>query len=73
MQVVNADAMVVKLNSGEYKTIHLSSIRPPRIEGEVQTNLCVCVCLPVYMLAVSGHLGVNNMTECVVLHGQPIT
>lgn len=49
MQVVNADAMVVKLNSGEYKTIHLSSIRPPRIEGEVQTNLCVCVCLLVYM------------------------
>lgn len=35
MQVVNADAMVVKLNSGEYKTIHLSSIRPPRNEGEV--------------------------------------
>ncbi|XP_062850728.1 staphylococcal nuclease domain-containing protein 1 isoform X3 [Trichomycterus rosablanca] len=34
MQVVNADAIVVKLNSGEYKTIHLSSIRPPRIEGE---------------------------------------
>uniref|UniRef100_A0A7N6AGU3 Staphylococcal nuclease domain-containing protein n=1 Tax=Anabas testudineus TaxID=64144 RepID=A0A7N6AGU3_ANATE len=34
MQVINADAMVVKLNSGEYKTIHLSSIRPPRIEGE---------------------------------------
>uniref|UniRef100_A0A8C2ZSS9 Staphylococcal nuclease domain-containing protein n=1 Tax=Cyclopterus lumpus TaxID=8103 RepID=A0A8C2ZSS9_CYCLU len=34
MQVVNADAMVVKLNSGELKTIHLSSIRPPRIEGE---------------------------------------
>ncbi|KAJ8249711.1 hypothetical protein COCON_G00229270 [Conger conger] len=34
MQVVNADAMVVKLNSGECKTIHLSSIRPPRIEGE---------------------------------------
>ncbi|XP_077356223.1 staphylococcal nuclease domain-containing protein 1 [Festucalex cinctus] len=34
MQVVNADAMVVKVNSGEYKTIHLSSIRPPRIEGE---------------------------------------
>lgn len=44
MQVVNADAMVVKMNSGENKTIHLSSIRPPRIEGEVQTNLCVCVC-----------------------------
>uniref|UniRef100_A0A8C3G3E5 Staphylococcal nuclease domain-containing protein n=1 Tax=Cyclopterus lumpus TaxID=8103 RepID=A0A8C3G3E5_CYCLU len=39
MQVVNADAMVVKLNSGELKTIHLSSIRPPRIEGEVQLNL----------------------------------
>lgn len=38
MQVVNADAMVVKLNSGEYKTIHLSSIRPPRNEGEVQKN-----------------------------------
>ncbi|XP_035258116.1 staphylococcal nuclease domain-containing protein 1 [Anguilla anguilla] len=34
MQVVNADAIVVKLNSGECKTIHLSSIRPPRIEGE---------------------------------------
>uniref|UniRef100_A0A8C7ZLB9 Staphylococcal nuclease domain-containing protein 1 n=1 Tax=Oryzias sinensis TaxID=183150 RepID=A0A8C7ZLB9_9TELE len=34
MQVVNADAMVVKLNSGEYKTIHLSSIRPPKNEGE---------------------------------------
>ncbi|KAK5876488.1 hypothetical protein CesoFtcFv8_025837 [Champsocephalus esox] len=34
MQVLNADAMVVKLNSGELKTIHLSSIRPPRIEGE---------------------------------------
>ncbi|KAJ8007204.1 hypothetical protein DPEC_G00115110 [Dallia pectoralis] len=34
MQVVNADAITVKLNSGEYKTIHLSSIRPPRIEGE---------------------------------------
>uniref|UniRef100_A0A8C6NKX5 Staphylococcal nuclease domain-containing protein n=1 Tax=Nothobranchius furzeri TaxID=105023 RepID=A0A8C6NKX5_NOTFU len=34
MQVVNADALVVKLNSGEYKTIHLSSIRAPRNEGE---------------------------------------
>ncbi|XP_033881959.1 staphylococcal nuclease domain-containing protein 1 [Acipenser ruthenus] len=34
MQIVNADAIVVKLNSGENKTIHLSSIRPPRIEGE---------------------------------------
>uniref|UniRef100_A0A671SVH8 Staphylococcal nuclease domain-containing protein n=1 Tax=Sinocyclocheilus anshuiensis TaxID=1608454 RepID=A0A671SVH8_9TELE len=34
MQVVNADAIVVKLNSGEHKTIHLSSIRPPRLEGE---------------------------------------
>ncbi|XP_066523227.1 staphylococcal nuclease domain-containing protein 1 isoform X2 [Hoplias malabaricus] len=34
MQIVNADAIVVKLNSGEYKTIHLSSIRPPRNEGE---------------------------------------
>uniref|UniRef100_A0A8C5QMV6 Staphylococcal nuclease domain-containing protein n=1 Tax=Leptobrachium leishanense TaxID=445787 RepID=A0A8C5QMV6_9ANUR len=32
VQVLNADAMVVKLNSGEYKTIHLSSIRPPRLE-----------------------------------------
>uniref|UniRef100_A0A674CQJ6 Staphylococcal nuclease domain-containing protein n=1 Tax=Salmo trutta TaxID=8032 RepID=A0A674CQJ6_SALTR len=38
MQVVNADAVVVKLNSGEYKTIHLSSIRPPRIEGEVHKD-----------------------------------
>ncbi|CAM4565877.1 unnamed protein product [Leuciscus chuanchicus] len=34
MQVMNADAIVVKLNSGECKTIHLSSIRPPRLEGE---------------------------------------
>ncbi|KAG8576651.1 hypothetical protein GDO81_009920, partial [Engystomops pustulosus] len=34
VQVLNADAMVVKLSSGEYKTIHLSSIRPPRLEGE---------------------------------------
>lgn len=34
MQVLNADAIVVKLNSGDYKTIHLSSIRPPRLEGE---------------------------------------
>lgn len=50
MQVVNADAMVVKLNSGEYKTIHLSSIRPPRNEGEVQKSyllLNVCTALPV--------------------------
>uniref|UniRef100_A0A669BHQ9 Staphylococcal nuclease domain-containing protein n=1 Tax=Oreochromis niloticus TaxID=8128 RepID=A0A669BHQ9_ORENI len=39
MQVVNADAMVVKLNSGEYKTIHLSSIRPPRNEGEVNVTV----------------------------------
>uniref|UniRef100_A0A7N8YAA8 Staphylococcal nuclease and tudor domain containing 1 n=1 Tax=Mastacembelus armatus TaxID=205130 RepID=A0A7N8YAA8_9TELE len=39
MQVVNADAMVVKLNSGECKTIHLSSIRPPRIEGEVNVTV----------------------------------
>uniref|UniRef100_A0A3Q3JRS6 Staphylococcal nuclease domain-containing protein n=1 Tax=Monopterus albus TaxID=43700 RepID=A0A3Q3JRS6_MONAL len=39
MQVVNADALVVKLNSGEYKTIHLSSIRPPRIEGEVNVTV----------------------------------
>ncbi|XP_075455394.1 staphylococcal nuclease domain-containing protein 1 isoform X2 [Ascaphus truei] len=34
VQVLNADAMVVKLNSGDYRTIHLSSIRPPRLEGE---------------------------------------
>ncbi|KPP78908.1 hypothetical protein Z043_101553, partial [Scleropages formosus] len=34
MQIVNADAIVVKLISGETKTIHLSSIRPPRIDGE---------------------------------------
>uniref|UniRef100_A0A7N6AUV8 Staphylococcal nuclease domain-containing protein n=1 Tax=Anabas testudineus TaxID=64144 RepID=A0A7N6AUV8_ANATE len=43
MQVINADAMVVKLNSGEYKTIHLSSIRPPRIEGEVNQFVNVTV------------------------------
>lgn len=41
VQVVNADALVVKLNSGEYKTIHLSSIRPPRNEGEVGADLSV--------------------------------
>ncbi|KAJ3612447.1 hypothetical protein NHX12_020722, partial [Muraenolepis orangiensis] len=46
MQVVNADAMVVKLNSGEYKTIHLSSIRPPRIEGEQQQLLYWAVTAP---------------------------
>ncbi|KAG9489774.1 hypothetical protein GDO78_005619 [Eleutherodactylus coqui] len=34
VQVLNADALVVKLSSGEYKTIHLSSIRPPRLEAE---------------------------------------
>ena len=34
MQVLNADAIVVKLNSGDCKTVHLSSIRPPRLEGE---------------------------------------
>lgn len=34
VQVLNADAMVVKMNSGEYKTIHLASIRPPRLESE---------------------------------------
>lgn len=39
MQIVNADAIVVKLNSGEYKTIHLSSIRPPRLEGEVSLEM----------------------------------
>ncbi|NXJ21614.1 SND1 protein, partial [Dicrurus megarhynchus] len=35
MQVLNADAIVVKLNSGDHKTIHLSSIRPPRLEGDI--------------------------------------
>uniref|UniRef100_A0A8C8DYN1 Staphylococcal nuclease domain-containing protein 1 n=1 Tax=Oryzias sinensis TaxID=183150 RepID=A0A8C8DYN1_9TELE len=44
MQVVNADAMVVKLNSGEYKTIHLSSIRPPRNEGEVHKLVFLSAC-----------------------------
>lgn len=43
VQVVNADALVVKLNSGEYKTIHLSSIRPPRNEGEVGADLCLAL------------------------------
>ncbi len=47
MQVVNADAIVVKLNSGEYKTIHLSSIRPPRLEGEVRVNACLSLDIPV--------------------------
>lgn len=63
MQVVNADAMVVKLNSGEYKTIHLSSIRPPRIEGEVKKKkkkLYLCTCMPVHSFAQSGCLCVNR-------------
>ncbi|ROI15499.1 Staphylococcal nuclease domain-containing protein 1 [Anabarilius grahami] len=47
MQVVNADAIVVKLNSGECKTIHLSSIRPPRLEGEVRVNACLSLDIPV--------------------------
>ncbi|KAK5606467.1 nuclease domain-containing protein [Crenichthys baileyi] len=45
MQVVNADALVVKLNSGEYKTIHLSSIRPPRNEGEPTTHPNPPICI----------------------------
>ena len=60
MQVLNADAMVVKLNSGELKTIHLSSIRPPRIEGEVQKHLSVS--LPVSMC----------VFICVKVWGQPL-
>ncbi|KAM9311355.1 staphylococcal nuclease domain-containing protein 1 [Gastrophryne carolinensis] len=32
VQVLNADAVVLKMNAGDYKTIHLSSIRPPRLE-----------------------------------------
>lgn len=30
IQIVNADAIAVKTNDGEVRTIHLSSIRPPR-------------------------------------------
>ncbi|MEQ2243171.1 nuclease domain-containing protein, partial [Ilyodon furcidens] len=45
MQVINADALVVKLNSGEYKTIHLSSIRPPRNEGEPTTHPNPSICI----------------------------
>ncbi|KAF7253810.1 Staphylococcal nuclease domain-containing protein 1 [Varanus komodoensis] len=41
MQVLNADAVVVKLSSGDCKTIHLSSIRPPRLEGEAAQALCL--------------------------------
>lgn len=47
MQVMNADAIVVKLNSGECKTIHLSSIRPPRLEGEVRVNARLSLDIPV--------------------------
>ena len=66
MQVVNADAMVVKLNSGEYKTIHLSSIRPPRNEGEVQTNLFSSACINVITLdGVSGYTWVNKLQNVV--------
>lgn len=43
MQVLNADAIVVKLNSGDHKTIHLSSIRPPRLEGD-STQVTVGMC-----------------------------
>nr|XP_032804965.1 staphylococcal nuclease domain-containing protein 1 [Petromyzon marinus] len=32
VQILNADAIVVKTNAAEFKTIHLSSIRPPRME-----------------------------------------
>lgn len=69
MQVLNADAMVVKLNSGELKTIHLSSIRPPRIEGEVQKH--VSVSLPVSM-CVSGYFSVIHVFICVEVWGQPL-
>uniref|UniRef100_UPI0035900AFC staphylococcal nuclease domain-containing protein 1-like n=1 Tax=Myxine glutinosa TaxID=7769 RepID=UPI0035900AFC len=38
VQIVNADAIVVKTNDGELKAIHLSSIRPPRMEGDGPTD-----------------------------------
>uniref|UniRef100_A0A8U8C7M7 Staphylococcal nuclease domain-containing protein 1 n=1 Tax=Geospiza parvula TaxID=87175 RepID=A0A8U8C7M7_GEOPR len=42
MQVLNADAIVVKLNSGDHKTIHLSSIRPPALSHSLfQVNVSV--------------------------------
>lgn len=69
MQVVNADAMVVKLNSGEYKTIHLSSIRPPRNEGEVGADppASCLVCTPLCT-----QLGRVYVGERVASDGRPV-
>jgi len=30
VQIVNADAIAIKMTNGEVRTIHLSSVRPPR-------------------------------------------
>lgn len=41
MEVVNADAMVVRHPSGKDMKIHLSSLRPPRLQAKEEE-----VCLP---------------------------
>lgn len=75
MQVVNADALMVKLNSGELKTIHLSSIRPPRNEGEVGVGPPPSVCLSVrphtcaQLCTLPGSVYVG---ELVASHGRPV-
>lgn len=68
MQVVNADAMVVKLNSGEYKTIHLSSIRPPRNEGEVGADPASCLA----RTQLCTQLGAVYVGEPVASDGRPV-
>lgn len=65
--MVNADALVVKLNSGEYKTIHLSSIRPPRNEGEVGADLHLSVCL-----SLCTRRGTDYVGEPVASRGRPV-
>lgn len=65
--MVNADALVVKLNSGEYKTIHLSSIRPPRNEGEVGADLRLSACRQLCT-----RWGPDSVGEPVASHGRPV-
>jgi len=68
---MNADAIVVKLNSGECKTIHLSSIRPPRLEGEVRVNARLSLDIPVTK-AITESTGCQQsadvMVFCSLLH-----
>jgi staphylococcal nuclease domain-containing protein 1 len=38
VEVVNGDALVVKLNSGKYQKIFFSSLRPPRLEQKTENG-----------------------------------